>query len=91
MQNCIYFLFTINIVFFFQTITPFLLANQNGRVEWTILELLNFFGGDKSCFAQNPITLRRKKSWVTDSSFDFNRLNIGKNLFILSNHKINNF
>ncbi|KAJ6219540.1 hypothetical protein RDWZM_005352 [Blomia tropicalis] len=59
-----------------ETITPFLLANQNGRVEWTILELLNFFGGDKSCFVQNPITLRRKKSWVTDSSFDFNRLNI---------------
>lgn len=56
-----------------QTLTPYLLTRNDGRQEWTIFELVQILGRESGeGFAQNPVTLRRKKSWAIDPNFQFN-------------------
>lgn len=41
------------------------MAHQNEQKEWTIFELVQVLGRQSGIgFVQNPVTLRRKKSWV---------------------------
>lgn len=51
-----------------QTITPYLLSHHNGITEWTVFDLVQILGRQSGeGFAQNPVTLSRKKSWAVDA------------------------
>ena len=50
---------------------PYLHAHHNGSNEWSIFDLVQILSRgsgseNNALFEQNPVTLRRKKSWATE-------------------------